>query len=93
MPQSTTYENCTDCPYHRVIKDPDPEDWFNDDDQAIVCGKTPNPERDLSSRHKADHSEFRPVAVAIRPYNLHKEGDAPSWCPLKSKQEAQTVAA
>ena len=24
--------NCMDCPHHSVQADPDPNDWFNDDD-------------------------------------------------------------
>ena len=30
-------ENCMDCPCHRVEMDPDPNDWFNDDDEKVVC--------------------------------------------------------
>jgi hypothetical protein len=78
------YENCLDCPYHRVINDPDPDDWFCDDDQAIVCIKMQNPKQKPSSRHASDRSVHRVVMCAIRPYNLRKEGDAPSWCPLKT---------
>lgn len=30
-------ENCMDCPNHKVLPDPDPDDWFNDDDIKVVC--------------------------------------------------------
>ena len=33
------YENCMDCPLHRVLADPDPYDWFCDDDVKIYCTK------------------------------------------------------
>lgn len=32
------YSNCTECPAHKVLPDPDPNDWFNDDDVKVVCG-------------------------------------------------------
>lgn len=35
-----TYTNCIDCPFHQVKSDPDPNDWFNDDDVKVVCSKT-----------------------------------------------------
>ena len=28
---------CTQCPHHRLESDPDPEDWFNDDDEKLLC--------------------------------------------------------
>ena len=31
--------NCLDCPFHSVERDPDPDDWFNDDDVKVVCKK------------------------------------------------------
>lgn len=32
-------KNCLDCPHHNVLPDPDPDDWFNDDDMRVVCTK------------------------------------------------------
>lgn len=29
--------NCTQCPFHQVQSDPDPGDWFNDDDVKVMC--------------------------------------------------------
>ena len=29
---------CDNCRHLRVLPDPDPDDWFNDDDQKVVCG-------------------------------------------------------
>lgn len=31
--------NCIDCPFHKVESDPDPDDWFCDDDVKVVCTK------------------------------------------------------
>ena len=30
---------CINCQFCKIIHDPDQEDWFNDDDQAILCTK------------------------------------------------------
>lgn len=81
---SKVYENCLDCPFHEVIPDPDPDDWFCDDDRAVVCKKSENPERDQSSRHASDHSPHRVILCAERPYNVRKYSGAPSWCPLNN---------
>lgn len=75
-------KNCLECPFHKIIPDPDPYDDFCDDDQAIVCLKTPNDRQKPDSLYSADHSEFKPVTVSCRPYNLKHESDTPDWCPL-----------
>lgn len=31
--------NCMDCPFHDVRPDPDPHDWFCDDDEKVYCTK------------------------------------------------------
>jgi len=67
-------ESCIDCPSHEVLPDPDPHDWFCDDDVMVVCN------------HELD--EYLPnskkVTVACRPYNIRKEtSPTPDWCPLK----------
>lgn len=31
------WENCTFCKEHEVLPDPDPYDWFCDDDVKVVC--------------------------------------------------------
>ena len=60
-------KNCLDCPHHSQRRDPDPNDWFCDDDMKVVCTKT-TPERVVTS--------------AERPYNLRRECAVPPWCPL-----------
>lgn len=79
------YANCLDCPFSSVIRDPDPHDWFCDDDAAVVCTKTPNPEMNPGSKYLSDQSEHRSVSRSVRPYNLRKESATPSWCPLTEK--------
>jgi len=77
----TKPKNCIDCPFHKVIADPDPTDWFNDDDVAVVCTKVTKP-IDKNSKYTADHQPFKHITVACRPYNIKKESDTPEWCPL-----------
>lgn len=81
--------NCMDCPESSVIPDPDPDDWFCDDDCAVVCRKTPNEKRNTTSRHAAEQSQYRAVTVACRPYNRRREADRPEWCPMVPNVEAQ----
>ena len=37
--ESTEVGFCNDCPHHEFLPDPDPHDWFNDDDKKLVCHK------------------------------------------------------
>jgi hypothetical protein len=61
-------ENCQDCPHHENRMDPDPDDWFCDDDMKVVCLKTSRKDNEIT--------------CACRPYNLRKESEVPKWCPL-----------
>lgn len=75
-------ENCLDCPKHAVLPDPDPDDWFCDDDKAVACTLAGNPERDQKSRYLASRNPHRLVTVSCRPYRLRDESSRPNWCPL-----------
>jgi hypothetical protein len=77
-------KNCLECPFHEVISDPDPHDWFCDDDKAVVCTKLKNDKQDKNSKYSADRQEFKCVTISCRPYNLKKECNIPDWCPLVS---------
>lgn len=79
--------NCLECPNHRVIADPDPYDWFCDDDKAIVCTKVPNDEREIASEYLPDRQEYKVVACSIRPHKLEKEARIPHWCPYKIEEQ------
>jgi hypothetical protein len=63
--------NCVDCPKHSVRPDPDPNDWFCDDDVKVVCTASQNKE----------------ITVACRPYNTRKECTIPKWCPLRKQEK------
>ena len=82
-------KNCLECKSHAVIADPDPSDWFCDDDSAVVCTECENPTRNVDSRYASDRNQFRAVAISARPYNLEKESSVPKWCPLGFYCEAE----
>ena len=72
---------CCSCAKHLVIPDPDPDDWFNDDDCAIVCTIVPNDKQICNSKYLADRSEFKQVSSSLRPYEA-SDVARPKWCPL-----------
>jgi len=76
-------KNCLDCEHHEIINDNDPEDWFCDDDKAVICKLTPNVDKDTNSIWLADNQNFKCITVSCRPQNLKKESSTPKWCPLK----------
>lgn len=76
------YTNCLYCPFHNVISDPDPYDWFCDDDKAVVCTKTINDGKDPSSKYSSDRQDFKCITRSCRPYKTKEECNVPVWCPL-----------
>lgn len=72
--------NCLDCKHCVVVSDPDKFDWFCDDDEAVLCGLSPN---ETSETYWASGKpmEHRPITKSCRPYNKRKESETPSWCP------------
>ena len=72
-----------DCPSHKVIADPDPHDWFNDDDEAVLCTLTQgNPNHNSEGEwHHEKQNEHRCITVMCRPYQKRSECETPPWCP------------
>ena len=67
---TTKIENCYECQFRTVESDPDPDDWFCDDDVKVVCSK----------------NNDKVITSACRPYNIQKECKGiPDWCPLLKK--------
>jgi len=67
--------NCTECPEHKVLSDPDPYDWFCDDDVKVVC--------------KAKNDKV--ITCGCRPHHTKKECNVPSWCPRKPKIKKENI--
>lgn len=76
--------NCVDCAFHKIISDPDPVDWFCDDDMAIICTKTKKPPEEVmsDSKYASDRQDFRTISVSCRPHRIRDESRTPHWCPL-----------
>jgi hypothetical protein len=81
---TTTLKTCVNinCPNCLIIPDPDPHDWFCDDDVAAVC-KLAKQKVKPNSIYKVDTQPFKPITCACRPYMIKKETTIPKWCPLK----------
>lgn len=71
--KTITIKHCVECPYHKVVSDPDPDDWFNDDDCAILCTQL--------EKSKDSRFPYKAIDVALRPYQVDKV-KVPSYCPL-----------
>lgn len=72
-------QNCTSCMHHVVEPDPDPTDWFNDDDVKVRCklsSKSPNGVYCCEEPY---------ITVACRPYKIEVECSTPNWCPLNKQ--------
>jgi len=76
------YKKCIECPFHKVIDDPDIYDSWNADDEALVCTKIKR-DPDPKSRYMVDRQPFKPVDVALRPYQT-KNVEVPDWCPIST---------
>lgn len=49
---------CRECPHCRIVPDPDPSDWFNDDDEKAFCRE---------AGHKLIENMLRPYERIIIP--------------------------
>lgn len=76
------YTNCMDCPSSQVINDRDPDDWFCDDDVAVLCTKALNEKQNISSEYISERQPIRSITRSCRPHHVRKECDVPKWCPL-----------
>lgn len=74
--RSLPLTNCMDCPFHLVRRDPDPNDWFCDDDEKVVCTNT---------KVVNNNGDGKVITSACRPYNKRRECEIPNWCPLPKK--------
>jgi len=52
------YKKCIECPFHKVIDDPDIYDSWNADDEALVCTKIKR-DPDPKSRYMVDRQPFQ----------------------------------
>jgi hypothetical protein len=74
-------KSCIECPFHKVIPDPDLDDWFNDDDMAVICTKEKN-ELKGKFNSPAYQQEHRIVESSLRPHEVKGIDYIPVWCPF-----------
>ena len=60
--------SCMDCPKHEVQSDPDPNDWFCDDDKKVYCREAKRYST-VACRPYNLRKETTPI---------------PDWCPLRA---------
>ena len=77
--------DCSQCPHYTTAADPDPNDWFCDDDQYGFCTITPNDARNPNSQYQSDRSKFKTLYKSRRPYEVGKL-PVPEWCPMRKKR-------
>lgn len=79
---------CLKCQWHKIVEDKDPDDWFNDDDQAMFCT---NPKNNMEREWTSESQRNKIVSVlnykvyldkgytficgAMRPYELDKDNE------------------
>ena len=78
---------CVQCPFHERVADPDPDDWFDDDDEALLCIHPNCPVDDYTDLQREYYKKRgwiekgRVITSSERPFNINKE-KVPSYCPL-----------
>lgn len=77
--------DCTQCPYYGTGRDPDPNDWFCDDDQFGYCTRVINDTCKPDSKYVSDRSPHKVLYRSCRPYEV-KTVKIPEWCPMRSKK-------
>lgn len=85
--------SCLECTNHKIIPDPDPNDWFCDDDVAVVCLSASNDKQNTESKWISDRHPNKVIEPSIRPFKVEKEATVPSWCPLKNTQRVTDAIA
>lgn len=74
---------CYQCPFHKVVPDPDPTDSFNYDDETMLCTKMSNKDNKFKDQSGNEYP-FKLVKSMLRPYET-KKVTIPDWCPAKTE--------
>lgn len=69
MSKIVKIDSCVDCPFHSVLPDPDPNDWFNRDDVRVFCTRK-SKNATVACRPYQTRKETTPP---------------PKWCPLEDE--------
>lgn len=79
---------CIQCQYHKIVPDPDPDDWFNDDDEAILCTVIKSGINDKS--YSGIPYPFKMISGSNRPYET-KKVEKPEWCPYHNELRLKKI--
>lgn len=75
-------KTCMKCPNHLVVCDPDPTDWFCNDDKAVLCKLMKNDKNVQYYTASLGYFKYKPITTSCRPHHLIQETSIPKWCPL-----------
>lgn len=84
------YNNCIDCPSYEITPDPDPYDWFCDDDVKVRC-KVANNQLPKFYKDGSVCTAEPYITVACRPHHVREECNVPSWCPLNNLEKWKDI--
>lgn len=85
MADKVTPCGCAICAHSTIRPDPDPDDWFCDDDVKVICSAVPV---DVNGEPATKNT----ITVACRPYNIIKECSyVPEWCPQHGEITPRTL--
>ena len=85
MADNFTPCGCAICANAVVLPDPDPNDWFCDDDVKVVCDAVPVDVNGAPATSSV-------ITRACRPYMTAKECSyIPDWCPQGGKPTPRSL--
>ena len=86
-------EHCVQCPFHLIVPDPDPDDWFEDDDETLICTH-PECKKEYTETQKQYYSDRGLLEIGCviesgnRSYQTSKI-TVPCFCPLLKNHETK----
>lgn len=76
---------CAICAHAKIYADPDPDDWFCDDDVKVICDA-------VSTNINGEPINKNVITCACRPYNIVTEcSRIPDWCPQHGQPTPRTL--
>ena len=69
-------KQCRECPHCLIVPDPDPNDWFNDDDEKALCKESEN---------KLIEGMLRPYERVLIPDWCPLKTNKQKWIELRQK--------
>jgi len=80
---------CSECPFHRIINNPDPTEVGRQADHALLCSRLPNDQINLMSKRPSDRGHHR--VILDRGRKLDQQ-PVPAWCPIRYPNNQELTA-